>query len=107
MIRGLGAFCTTFLHTCLFSTSLSSSFIASPVQVLMLSIHLIFGLPLALPPGGMFSCIISFSRPYSFFLVVCRMYVSFLFLINSSSCLSVSALFFSLSMIYRVDQWLH
>src|SRR6218665_4039174 len=75
----------------MFSTSLSSSFLASPLQVLMLSTHLIFGLPLALPPG-MFPCIISFSRLSSYFLIICPKYVSFLFLIDSSSCLSVFAL---------------
>src|SRR6218665_3913860 len=91
-IRGLDAFCTAFLHFCLFSTSLSSSFLASTVQLLVLSIHLIFRLPLALPPG-MFLCIIPFSRLSSFFLIIlCPKYVSFLFLIDSSSCLSVFAL---------------
>src|SRR6218665_3179797 len=67
MIRGSDTFCTTFLHPCLFSTNLSSSSIASPVQVL--SIHFIFGLPLALPPG-MFLCISSFSRFFSCFLII-------------------------------------
>src|SRR6218665_897520 len=91
-IRGLDAFCTTFLHSCLFSTNLSSAFIASPVQVLMLSIHLISGVALALPPG-MSPCIISFSRLCSFFLIIRPKYISFLFLIDSSSCLSVSTSF--------------
>src|SRR6218665_2955683 len=52
--------------------------------------YLMFGLPLALPPG-MFLCIISFSRLSSFFLIVCPKDVSFLFLIDSGRCLSVSA----------------
>src|SRR6218665_745968 len=38
-IRGLDAFCTTFLHSCLFSTNLSSSFIASTVQPILNGIH--------------------------------------------------------------------
>jgi len=52
----------------------------------------------------MFPCIISFSRLSSFFLIICPKYVSFRFLIDSSSCLSVSAihLFFSMSMTYVV-----
>src|SRR6218665_3760447 len=72
-IQGLDAISTTFLHSCLFSTDLSSSSIASPVQVLMLSIHLIFGLSFALPPG-IFPCII-FSPG---------------FLLSSSSCVRKS-----------------
>lgn len=58
-IRGFDAFCTTFLHPCLVSANLSSSHKAIPAQGLMLSIHLIIGLPLALQPG-MFPCIVSF-----------------------------------------------
>src|SRR6218665_3096603 len=81
-IRGLDAFCTTFLHSCLFSTNLSSAFIASPVQVLMLSIHLISGVALALPPG-MSPCIISFSRLCSFFLIIRPKYISFLFFLST------------------------
>src|SRR6218665_811598 len=75
----------------MFSNNLSSSFIANPLQVLMLSIHLIFGLPRALPPG-MFPSMIFYSRLSSSFLIICPKYVSFLFLIDCSSCLSVFAL---------------
>ena len=74
----LDAFCTTFLHPCVFSTNLSSSSIASPVRVLMLSIHLIFGLPLSLPPG-MLPYIIYYSRLSSFFFELCQFSHSYRF----------------------------
>src|SRR6218665_1606441 len=93
-LRGLDAFCTAFLHPCLFSTNHSQS---CPSSDVVHPTH--FVLPFALPPS-MLLCIISFFRLSSFFLIICPKHVSFLILIDSSSYLSVSAVFSTHSLQY-------
>jgi len=60
LIRGLATPWTYFLHLSLFSVILIDSSTESPVQVLMLSIQAMRGLPRLHVPG-IVSCIISFS----------------------------------------------
>ena len=90
-IRGLATPWTYFLHLSMSSDILIDSCRESLVHDLMLSIQAARDLPRLRTPG-IVPCIISFSRQFPCFLMVCPQYVSFLALPVSNSSLFTPAL---------------
>ena len=90
-LRGLATPCTSCLHLARSSVYMRILSNVYPVHWKMLSIHVVFGLPLFRDPGVV-PCIICFSELSELLRITCPKYVNFLAFTDSRRLLDTSAL---------------